>query len=182
MIRLAIIGTAGRKPNQYQILSLDHMKWIADTVKCYIEFVLEKSTNEIILVSGGSAWVDHVAIQLYLEEKFAGLELYLPANFDTKNKKYESTHEGLILNKLHNDCALKTNVDVFKELCEVVADPDVKIIIKKGFFQRNTLISQNNDHLIAFTFVTGAPISGGTYDTWKKTKHINKIHFSLLDA
>jgi hypothetical protein len=179
MIRLGIIGTAGRNPNQLKKLSTYHMQWINDTIKSYIEFVIEKNPNEIILVSGGSAWVDHVAIQLYLEGNFGGLELYLPTNFDKKIKKFEPTYEGNILNLLHSACAEKIGHSVFDDLYEVVTDPNVKIIIKKGFFQRNTLISQNNDHLIAFTFDKIAPSNGGTHDTWSKTKHNNKIHFSL---
>ena len=182
MIRLAIIGTAGRKPNQRQILSWDHMQWMADTVKCYIEFVLEKPTNEIILVSGGSAWADHVAVRLYLEGNFGGLELYLPANFSKIHKKYEPTREGKILNWLHYTCEIRSGINGLEELCQVMSDPKVEIIIRKGFSQRNTLVSQNNDHLIAFTFAKSEPIEGGTYDTWKKTNHINKIHFSLKDA
>ncbi|XWV25276.1 hypothetical protein QJ856_gp0494 [Tupanvirus deep ocean] len=182
MLRIGIIGTAGRKPQDYNILSVDHMKWMADNVKSYINHVLETTTDNIILVSGGSAWADHVAVQLYLEGNFGGLELYLPTTFNTKTKKFENTHEGRTLNFLHGQCADKTKCDIFGELSQVVSSPNVKVVVKRGFFARNTLISQNCDHLIAFTFGENAPIDGGTFDTWKKTKHENKIHFSLSDA
>ncbi|XWV26538.1 hypothetical protein QJ857_gp0529 [Tupanvirus soda lake] len=182
MLRLGIIGTAGRKPQDYDVLSAEHMEWMADNIKSYIIHVLQTTTDNIILVSGGSAWADHVAVQLYLQENFGGLELYLPTIFDTKNKKFANTHEGRTLNFLHSKCAEKTKCDVFHELYKVVSNPNVKVVVKRGFFPRNTLISQNCDHLIAFTFGEYAPTDGGTYDTWKKTTHNNKIHFSLCDA
>lgn len=180
-MRLAIIGCAGRNTNQLNKLSASTMQYMYDNVMLYISCVLELLPENIILVSGGSAWSDHVAIQLYLQEKFAGLELYIPANFDTNNKKFEDSYEGKILNSLHESFAKKINYDVFQELYDVINDPNVKVIFKKGFFQRNTLISQNNDCLLAFTFDEIKPLSGGTFDTWNKTKHQNKIHFSLAN-
>ncbi len=186
MQRLGIIGTAGRDYIQLGILTADHMHFMADKIYEYVEKVMNTTTENVILVSGGSAWADHVAVQLYLTKKFAGLELYLPSEFDHKKKKFKNTHEGRTLNNLHEQCQVKTQMPVLDELARVVssskasANSKVKIIIKRGFKQRNTLISQNNDHLVAFTFSTSdEPNSGGTADTWLKTKHDNKKHYSL---
>ena len=179
MIRLAIVGTSGRNPSDLKMLSINHMKWMADNVKCYIEHVLKTTPDNIILVSGGSAWADHVAIQLYLEKIFGGLELYLPSKFDPKQKKYVNTHEGRTLNILHANCQEKTGYDVFTELTSVASSPKVKITIKRGFLARNTLVAKNSDHLIAFTFSKDVPTEGGTLHTWQKVLHQNKIHFDL---
>ena len=177
MIKLAIIGTSGRNPQDGAKLLNFHMQWMAENVLCYIEHILKTTTDNIILVSGGSAWADHVAVQLYLEYNFGGLELYLPTNFDIIQKKYADTYEGLMLNILHMQCKEKIHVDVLNELAEAISKKTTKVIVKKGVFQKNSLISKNCDHLICFIF--GQTISGGgSYDTWKKTKHQNK---TLLD-
>lgn len=178
MIRVGIIGVSGRNINHN--VTEEHMKWMADNVECYIKDVLETTNDKIILVSGGSACSDHVAVQLYLEGGFAGLELYLPTKFNLSTKKFETTHEGNILNFLHSKCKTKTGRDVLSELSEAITNPNVKVVIGKGFFARNTMIAEISDHLLAFTFGEGdTPIDGGTYDTWKKTKHHNKLHLSL---
>lgn len=180
MIRLAIIGTAGRKSTELGKLTKEHMDWIADNVKVYIKEVLNTSYDNIILVSGGSAWVDHVAVQLFLTKEFAGLELYLPSRYDAKHQRYINTHEGRTLNALHKQCQEKTNNPIFQQLASAVTSKKCTITIQRGFLPRNTLIAKNNDHLIAFTFSQAkTPLEGGTLDTWNKTKHENKIHFSL---
>ena len=180
MIRLGIIGTAGRKPNELNSLTKNHMEWMKDNVRCYIEDILKTTTEQIILVSGGSAWVDHVAVQLFLEEDFGGLELYLPIEFDKQNIKFIYSHEGNILNFLHNQCQIKTGFPIFQELLTAMSDEQCKVIVKKSFLARNTLVANNNNNIIAFTFSnSNTPGDGGTYDTWKKTIHDNKIHISL---
>jgi len=183
MIKLAIVGTSGRNPADKKKLNAKHMAWMIENVRCYIENVLETEPKNIILVSGGSAWADHVAVQLYLTWEFAGLELYLPSKFDIKQKKYVNTHEGRTLNALHQECKDKTGVDVLDELMRAINGKDrAKVTIQRGFLQRNTLIAKNSDHLIAFTFSPDTPTEGGTFDTWKKTKHENKTNFDLTMA
>lgn len=182
MIRLAIVGTSGRNPIDKKRLTLEHIKFVEDNVRCYIEHVLKKKNSEIILVSGGSAWIDYVAVQLFLTKEFGGLELYLPSRFDHKQKKYINTHEGRTLNRLHQECAEITGIDVLHEMTRVITTKGVKITIKRGFLQRNTLIAKNCDHLLAFTFNPenpDLPSEGGTLHTWNKTTHPNKIHFNL---
>lgn len=186
MSRLAIIGTSGRHNSELQVLTTKHMEFMMEKTYEYIETVMNTTPENIILVSGGSAWADHIAIQLYLTKKFAGLELYLPSEFDPKKKRFKNTHEGRRLNFLHEQCQDKTGMPILNEITRVVSSAKassnsrVKIIIKRGFIQRNTLISKNNDHLVAFTFSSSdEPNGGGTADTWLKTKHTNKKHFTL---
>ena len=179
MIKLGIVGTAGRNPIDKKTLGISHMKWMAENVQCYVEHVICATPSNVILVSGGSAWADHIAVQLYLTGEFAGLELYLPSKFDIKQKKYVNTHEGRTLNALHLECKNKTGMDIFEELTRAVSKKATKVTIQRGFLPRNTLIAKNCDHLIAFTFSPNAPSDGGTFDTWKKTKHDNKTNFDL---
>ncbi len=152
---------------------------MANTVKGIIEHVLKIHPKDVILVSGGSAWADHVAVQLYLEGGFGGFELYLPTEFDLSQKRYIHSHEGQTLNKLFSECQAKTGSNVFEKLARVIGGTSVKTVVRKGFLARNTLISENCDYLIAFTFSADVPKEGGTFDTWKKTPHSNKINIDL---
>lgn len=179
MIKLAIIGVSGRNPLDKKRLEKKHMEYVDSTVRSYITNVLNKKPSDVILVSGGSSWMDHVAVQLFLTKEFGGLELYLPSRFDHKQKQYINTHEGRTLNGLHRECAQVTGYDVLMDLTRAVTTKGVKIQIKRGFKQRNTLVAKNCDHLLAFTFDPDGPIEGGTLHTWTKTPHLNKLHFDL---
>lgn len=188
-VKLAIIGVSGRTHSDKKKLEAKHMTWATSRVREYIDNILGIPDSDIILVSGGSAWMDHVAVQLYLTGKFRGLELYLPSKFDHKQKQFVNTHEGRTLNTLHGECAEKTNTDVLLELTRVVESAvsvgkksPIKLIIKRGFKPRNTLIAKNCDHLIGFTFESDEPTIGGTAHTWSKVPHDNKVHFDLSDA
>jgi hypothetical protein len=179
MIKLAVIGTSGRYDLDSKKLSHKHIIWMMDNIKIYIEEVLNTTCNNVILVSGGSAWADHVAICLYNENNFNGLELYLPTDFNLETKKYCNTHCGCILNDLHAKFTQKTNMNSLKQIANIHKNPNVKINILKGFFSRNTAIAKSCDHLVAFTFHTKNPTKGGTADTWKKFKSQNKLHLDL---
>jgi hypothetical protein len=41
MIKLGIIGTAGRRAPDCILLNKEYMDWMADNVKCYIEHVMK---------------------------------------------------------------------------------------------------------------------------------------------
>lgn len=183
-IRLAIIGTSGRSPNEKKLIDPSHFEFATESVISYIRDVLGLDPFDIILVSGGSAWMDHVAINLYLGGGFGGLNLYLPSKFDPKQKKFVNTHEGRTLNQLHEQFTNKMNlINSFDDLTKITSrgpKHNIKIQIKRGFLQRNTLIAQNCDHLLAFTFDSDSDsITGGTKNTWDKTYHPNKVHFNL---
>jgi hypothetical protein len=177
-IRIAIVGSAGKTADELKKLSKTKLEAVAKKVNSYIKS-LGLTPRNTILVSGGSAWIDHVAIQLYLTNKFSGLELYLPCSFDLSEKIFEDTPEGKSLNKYHQACADKIGVDVFEELYKVICDDYVTCEVHPGFFNRNSKIVENADHLLAFTFGEDAPSSGGTFNTWSKAAHLPRTHFNL---
>lgn len=180
MIRLGVIGTACRDLPEQKRITKDHFDWMIDTVEIYIEQVLETTPDNIILVSGGSAWADHVAVKLYLTGRFAGLHLYLPSEFNHKTKLYKNTHEGRRLNELHQICSATTGYDTLNEIFLATYGKDkAKVTVQRGFGPRNTLIAKGSDHLIAFTFNDAEiPKEGGTMDTWKKFNG-DACHFNL---
>lgn len=182
MLRLAIIGTAGRGGYESRTLSIEHIEFMINKVNRYIRRTMKTDKSNVILVSGGSAWADHIAVLLYNTNKFGGLELYLPAKFSLRKKRFNDTYEGNRLNGLHTNYWIKIGENSpFDDLVEAITNSNTKVIVKKGFKERNTLISKNNDYLIAFTFNSdnNEPKEGGTKDTWDKTNHENKKHYSL---
>lgn len=183
-VRLSIIGTAGRSINEKKLLNLDRFEFATKIVLDYINNELGLDPFDVILVSGGSSWMDHVAVNLFLGGGFGGLHLYLPSEFNHKQKKFTNTHEGRTLNELHTDFTNSINIiNSFDDLSKVITrgpKHGVKITIKRGFFQRNTLVAQNCDHLLAFSFAPDIySITGGTKNTWDKVKHANKYHYTL---
>jgi hypothetical protein len=182
-IRLAVIGSSGRSSPENKLLSPIHFEFAKKAVLSYIINDLKLRPFDIILVSGGSSWMDHVAVSLYLDGGFGGLRLYLPSKFDFKQKKYVNTHEGRTLNQLHAEFNTKMgSINSFEDLTKIASrgyKHNILIEIKRGFLQRNTLIAQNCDHLLAFTFDSDDFMQGGTKNTWDKTKHLNKKHFDL---
>lgn len=176
-MHLAIIGSSGRNPIEKLKLNAESMEWMKSNIYVYIDQIMESDPSKITLVSGGSSWADHVAVQLFLSGEFNALELYLPAEFDLVNKCYVNTTEGSRLNYLHTTLTLK-------ELSEAISNERTTTIVKTGFHQRNTLIAINCDHLLAFTFGDGdrPQIGTGTMDTWNKCKHENKFHVSLQNT
>ncbi|AQN68184.1 hypothetical protein [Saudi moumouvirus] len=176
MTRLAIIGFSGRD-NKSFILTEEHYNWMIDNVLCYIKEVLNMKPNEITLVSGGSSWSDHIAVSLFLTNKFNQLNLYLPVDYDKNLSKYYENYQGSLLNSLHEKFSEQIKKDTLKDLKIAMTKYNCKIIIFNGFFKRNTAIANNCDHLIAFN-LSDIP-SGGTLDTWNKVKHENKININL---
>lgn len=138
------------------------------------------NNEPIWLVSGGSSWSDHLAVELYSEcDEIHGLVLYLPAKME--GDKYELTHPGKELNKRHGEfskslygsesASLEALGNLYKKFVNNVtgAKEDNKkcqIVVRPGFLQRNTPIANSSDILIAVT--VDSSVTGGTLDTWKK--------------
>lgn len=183
MFRLAILGTSGRDRMEQLNLSMDHMDYMGELVHKYIYEVLKTTCDKIILCSGGSAWAEHVAIRLYSSKKFGGLELYLATEFNKKRKKYKNTHEGRLMNMLHEKYREITGIDSLDELCSVISSPKVKIMVKRGFKQRNSLITQNSDHLIVHLFSKDTdseiPTDKNIRHVWDRFIDGNKVCFIL---
>ena len=178
LTRLAIIGTAGRFPQLRARLTDGHMAWMCETIESYIELVLGLNPSSIILVSGGSAWADHTAIQLFnSSSKYAGLQLYLPSMFNQGNKCFGTDQSGARLNELHTYCSTSLGTNTLHEIAEALTT-SAKVQVIPGFLPRNRAIASNCDHMLAFTFDSDCPRSGGTSHTWNLTT-VPKTHFNL---
>ncbi|EGG21939.1 optic atrophy 3-like family protein [Cavenderia fasciculata] len=207
---ISIIGTAGR--DKTKRLTSDHFAYMCQCVESYIAdkglllssnqpSSLQKST--VTLVSGGAAWADHVAVDIYLRNpQLYNLVLYLPcpivkvgggddgsSSSTTSSTKYQyldtlskdwRTNPGKTSNNYHNIMSKELGGrDTIKEIMDAHELGAILDTSSKGFHTRNTKVSKS-DYLIAFTSSTsGQPEGGGTLDTWTKSKSLNKIHFTL---
>lgn len=77
-----------------------------------------------------------------------------------------------------------TGRNSFKDLATALSRGATLDTSSKGFHARNTLVARKADYMIAFTFHQGDTPGekGGTADTWRKAKQLDKkhkIHVSL---
>ncbi len=125
------------------------------------------------LVSGGSAWADNVAIQLFLDGAVKELSLHLPVQFDFVDSlceyRFGSTQEGKRLNDLHGAFCDKTGINPWEQIETAIKNKGAKVAVNLGGFKaRNTDVANEANTLLAFTFADKVPNDGGTRDTWDK--------------
>ena len=122
--------------------------------------------SEIILISTGNPWIEHVPISLFLlneqnkdelDNKYAGLELCVPTCINYKTKKFLNTHEGRKLNEIHENYKLISNIDTLEELSKNIQPnksnkTNKKTFIKRGFKQAKTMMINNCDIILVFGF------------------------------
>jgi len=182
-IRVAIIGTAGRNEDGVKMSEMT-FKWMMTEAKRIITEEWKLSMDSITLVSGGSAWADHVAVMLYLDplNTFRGLDVYMPSPLvETPTPKYESksSNPGYMLNVYHEKFSKKMGRNTLRDIVTAKNKGAMLHSSKRTFFDRNTQIAKNCNFLLAFTWGDASPPPGGTKNTWDKC-HATKLHISLL--
>lgn len=166
---LGIIGTAGRGSDATR-LTTAHWRMM-----CCIGQTMVAALRVDRVVSGGSAWADHVAVQLYLEAVAKlRLSLHLPAPFILKLDHVPEfdtrVPAGRRLNELHRGFCAATGIDPFIQLAKAHVNTGCRVSVNPGGFKaRNTDVADEADVLLAFTFGRGAEcLDGGTGDTVSK--------------
>lgn len=171
---IAIIGTAGRDKTKPMTEGLWH--WM---VAQALELIPEGSN----LISGGAAWADHVACELYRLGHAASLHLHLPAPFVNGRFQGPSSSSANTANYYH---------ELFTQAINRFTLHDITLCIKHGatydcepeapgyaaMFKRNKKIAKA-DNLLAFTWGIDEPAPGGTKDTWDQCLGQRK-HVSLM--
>lgn len=147
---LAVIGTAGRGSDA-QLLTAAHwrmMVTIAQTVACTL--------NADHLVSGGSAWADAVAVDLYLNGHAKALTLHLPAALEHTPKglpRFDETSDaGRRLNQLHDAVFKTTGIDHIDRIWQAWERGAKVCVNAGGFLARNADVAAQADALLAMTF------------------------------
>jgi len=166
-MKLGIIGTAGRKEDGDK-LKLGHwilMNGVAET--------LALALKVDGFVSGGAAWADAVAVHLYLNyqnSKRFDLSLHLPAKLTITGfmQGFDKYDAGKTSNYYHELFSKKIGIDSIQEL-NCAAGLCCNTTISADFKSRNTLVANEADVLLAFTFCEGPELKdGGTKDTMNK--------------
>lgn len=172
-MKIGIIGTAGR---QGYIHSLDaakfyEMKQFCRGFICGIWNGISQS-DSIRLVSGGAAWADHLAVELYNDGFVPDLTLYLPTEFLAESSMfYSETKEGNTMNFYHRQFSVKcfdSPTHSLEAIGQAIAR-GARVEYERGFFARNKCIAQDSNVILAFSFGEGPTIiSGGTSDTLRQ--------------
>lgn len=168
MLRIAIIGTAGRGSDSDRLLGSDFIRMVG-----IARDIIPTITKDSCLVSGGAAWADHIAVRLFTEDTNRKLELHIPSAFECKTGKYIDTGQvnslknpGGISNYYHKKFSNKCSIDSLTELNNAIQC--VGATIGTGFHERNTRVAKV-DAVIAFTFGQEAKLkNGGTSNTFEK--------------
>src|SRR4030042_4695169 len=164
MQRFVIMGAAGRKQDAAHV-SVKTFQWIVD--KCRVE-----TSAEDTLISGGAAFADHAAVVLALT-RGNPLVLELPAPWDSGQKRYQATSAGRISNYYHEQfpkaCGQPAHYTLH-QLDAALRLPNTEKHESNGFFQRNSLVAESCDKMLAFVlhYPTAAGPSGGTGNPWRK--------------
>ncbi|RMD99269.1 MAG: hypothetical protein D6812_11870 [Deltaproteobacteria bacterium] len=197
-MKVAIIGTAGRREDGAR---LDARAWskMQEDVKQRIE----ELGHDVELVSGGSAWADHLAVWLYLQGVVHKIELALPADI-RKGRFVEGigrADPGRTLNYYHElfsgkiyrgwehrervagETLTRGAIASVAEIEEALGGEGCVATYWDGFRERNKWVAAISDVVLAYTFGKGdTPRDGETHDTWKRCNSgVRKIHVSLED-
>jgi len=171
MSTLAIIGSAGRgsdgdklrtNPAYWRMMSV-----IAQTVTCVIQ--------PTRLVSGGAAFSDHLAVQLYLAGAVKDLSLHFPCPFRADGKGFVESFDkfcpGRTASYYHRLFSAATGQDSLAQLAEAMTKGAIVKVNPGGFKARNSDVANEAEALLAFTFgEAGQPglKDGGTANTVAK--------------
>jgi len=157
IIRVAIIGTAGRGKSLQGLDAAMYAKMVAHADK----LIAEQTAGHVVhLLSGGAAWADHIAVTLFLSHRYPMLSLHLPCALavDNGNYHYNDTgnsdfrmNPGRSSNKYHREFSAAISRNTIREIQEAAAE-GAKLHIHKGFFARNDMVASQADLLIAFTW------------------------------
>ena len=137
------------------------------------------------LVSGGAAWADHLAVQLFLEGHVKALTLHLPAPFERAKFIGPWKSAASAANYYHDIFSAEIDNDTLRDIkqasemehCYGTFEPEASGY--GAMFTRNKKVAESADLMYAYTFGTGdEPADGGTKDTWNQCKG-KRIHIPL---
>lgn len=177
-MKIAIIGTAGRDKTKPMTLRL--WLWMVAHAKASIP-------QDSHLISGGAAWADHLAVQLFLDGHVSHLTLHLPAPMTDKfHGPYKSAASAA--NYYHQTFSERIGVDTLAQIVQASEMPGCTGSVQPeqagygGMFARNAVVAKEAEGILAYTFGGGKePADGGTLDTWNKCgcdpRH--KMHVTL---
>jgi hypothetical protein len=162
----AIIGTAGRGSDASR---LTLPVW-NDMKRLIYRFVKERGYTDVI--SGGSAYSDHLTVGLFNAGIVTSLTLALPCAFEWDSASFvdggELWNPAVRLHELHGQFSRVIGKPSLQEIKTAIYK-GAEVVTANGFHARNTLVANRADVVIAFTFGHGSVLDdGGTADTARK--------------
>jgi len=174
MTKIAIIGTAGR--DKTKPMTRELWQWMLDDAK-------QRVPRDAHLVSGGAAWADHLAVELFLTNHVGELTLHLPAPFEHRfiGPGHSSASAA---NYYHTMFSKVIGVDTLMALDAAVKREGIDGTFEPAapgyaaMFARNAKVARA-ESMLAYTFGTGdEPADGGTKNTWDQCRG-KRVHVPL---
>jgi hypothetical protein len=175
-MNIGVIGTAGRDKTRAKHINRDFYLRMYGRVVTRLEDLAPVSDRT--LVSGGAALADHLAVTAFHSGQCQNLVLHLPAPF-VSGRFVDSGYKspGGVANYYHRLFSEAVGFDSLASLDKALRASGCTHTVSEGFHARNLLVGQV-DVLLALTWGTGSPASGGTRHTWDSSK-ARKIHVDL---
>lgn len=150
--RLAIIGTAGRgrdgarlTPDLWAALQADAAWRVGRLLRDR-----DLGARDLVLVSGGAAGADHLAVRLWRAGAAGGLELHLPARLNAQGYARDDP-TGRSMNQLHWRFRKRSGCDGLAELAAAVRD-GASVRVAAGRPARNAAVAARAQAVLAYTF------------------------------
>jgi hypothetical protein len=176
--RIGIIGSCGKDGKKINLIGYRRMINLTSNL---IKQHQQTNDQNVVLVSGGAALSDHIAIDLFLDGFVNSLILYLPCEWNEsqckfmENSKNESD-PGSIANLLHVKFGNEVQKNTLRDI-QMAIDKGAEVHIGNGFLSRNLQIANSVDKLIAFTF--DKKMTPGTKHTWSHCRIEDKVHLLI---
>lgn len=173
---IAIIGTAGR--DKSIPMDIRHWDWMCKVLASDLK-------PEDVLVSGGAAWADHVAVWAYLNGLCKDLILHLPSVYRQGEFQGAYGTSGATCTYYHNKFRKTVGINSLQQINAAIEKgatvTQQPIAMGYGAMaNRNKLVARDCDHMLAFTFGEGdIPADGGTKMTWDMAAGKERLHVSI---
>ena len=186
-MKAVIIGTAGRSHRE----SLSIKVWSNMVAKAK-----EMIPKGAMGVSGGAAWADHVAVELYIQGHLSQLQLHLPAPLDNISCCFMGgsmggpKSAGAAANYYHGMFSNILGRNTIQDIVEASESIGCGYTYQhhdmglRAMFVRNAVVAKEvseGDMVLAYTWDRGELSDSGTKNTWDQIKITNKHHVSMFD-
>jgi len=187
-LTIGIIGTAGRDPRfRWRMTRALYLR-MYNHARVLTEELAEEY-EWLRVVSGGAAWSDHLAVNLFLKEHAEELLLHLPSEFGPHGfrpvpEAPDTRKAANAANRYHSMFSAAIRHDSLGDIQQALEFEGAESTVSAGFHARNRRIAQDAQILIAYTWgEQDFPTDGGTRHTWtcSKLPEERKIHVCLAD-
>src|SRR4051812_33419067 len=151
-MKFGIIGSAGRKEDGDKFNRENYIE-----ASRIILSLIQEHPKVDTLVSGGSAFIDHLAIRYFNRGLFKNLILHAPAEWDYKKTKFNDsgkfdwrTNPGGTINYYHQKFSQKVGINSLEDIKKAIYSGfECKFIVTPGLMERNTKVAEDADYLVA---------------------------------